>query len=172
MNKLVLNGLVVLFASAIALPQTVARAGEQSDTRVEKYQELTEVDIDADTAQAEESMELEMNEQMESEGEAVEPTTRAEETLEEAQSGNDYSANYDIRRTEAFNLVSSAYRGEFEDQGVNSYATFISNYETGELTAEDLIDAAIEAGDLSPSAMEDTSYVEAVESQLDALTQS
>ncbi len=69
-------------------------------------------------------------------------------------------------------MVSSAYRGDFEEAGINSYATLISNYETGELTAEDLINAAIETGELSPGAMEDESYVEAVDNQLDALTNS
>ena len=69
-------------------------------------------------------------------------------------------------------MVSSAYRGDFEDQGINSYAVLVSNYEAGELTAEDLIAAAIDAGELSSSAMEDESYVQAVDSQLNALTQS
>jgi hypothetical protein len=67
-------------------------------------------------------------------------------------------------------LVSSAYRGYFEDQGINSYAVLVSNYQSGELTAENLIQAAIESGELSPMTMEDTSYIEAVDSQLNALT--
>lgn len=102
-----------------------------------------------------------------------EPTdnTRTEETLEAVNSNNS-DVNYDIRRTEAFNLVSSAYRGDFEEQGINSYAVLETDYESGELTAEDLINAAIETGELSPKAIEDESYVEAVDNQLNALTNS
>ena len=159
-NKLILSGL--LFSAIFVVPQAIAQDEGENDTRIEKYEDLTETELD--TAQSD-------TDDMESEDGIVEPETRTEETLEEVQS-NDSDANYDVRRTEAFNLVSSAYRGDFEDQGINSYAVLIENYETGELTAEDLIQAAIEAGELSPSAMEDDSYVNAVDAQLDALTNS
>ena len=108
---------------------------------------------------------------MESEDGDLELETRTEETLEDAGGDFDYSS-YDVRRTEAFNLVSSAYRGDFEDQGINSYAVLVTNYETGDLTAEDLVNAAVEAGELSPMALEDQSYIEAVDAQLGALTTS
>ena len=108
--------------------------------------------------------------EMEYEDGMTPPETRTEETLQEAQY-NDYNS-YDVRRTEAFNLVSSAYRGDFEDQGINGYATLINSYETGNVTAEDIINAAIESGELSPMALEDSSYVEAVDSQLNVLTES
>ena len=157
-NKLILSGL--LFSAIFVVPQAIAQDEGENDTRIEKYEDLTETELD--TAQSD-------TDDMESEDGIVEPETRTEETLEEVQS-NDSDANYDVRRTEAFNLVSSAYRGDFEDQGINSYAVLLENYETGELTAEDLIQAAIEAGELSPSAMEDDSYVNAVDSQLSALT--
>ena len=159
-NKLVLSGL--LFSAIFVVPQAIAQDEGENDTRIEKYEDLTETELD--TAQSD-------TDDMESEDGIVEPETRTEETLEEVQL-NDSDANYDVRRTEAFNLVSSAYRGDFEDQGINSYAVLIENYESGELTAEDLIQAAIEAGELSPSAMEDDSYVNAVDAQLDALTNS
>ena len=159
-NKLILSGL--LFSAIFVVPQAIAQDEGENDTRIEKYEDLTETELD--TAQSD-------TDDMESEDGIVEPETRTEETLEEVQS-NDSDANYDVRRTEAFNLVSSAYRGDFEDQGINSYAVLLENYETGELTAEDLIQAAIEAGELSPSAMEDDSYVNAVDAQLDALTNS
>ena len=84
---------------------------------------------------------------------------------------NDMSS-YDVRRTEAFNLVSAAYRGDFEDQGINGYNVLITEYEAGNVTGEDVVQAAIEAGRLSPSAMEDDSYVSAVDEQLYNLTNS
>ena len=158
-NKLTLSGLL-LFSAILAAPQAIAQTESANDLEVEKYEYLIETELK--TAQSE-------IEDTELEDDAFEPETRTEETLEEVQS-NDLNANYDVRRTEAFNLVSSAYRGDFEDQGINSYAVLIENYETGELTAENLIQAAIDAGELSPSAMEDDSYVAAVDAQLDALT--
>lgn len=92
-------------------------------------------------------------------------------TSESSSEMSDMNA-YDVRRTEAFNLVSSAYRGDLEEQGINSYAVFVEDYDSGEMTAEDLVNAAVEAGELSPSAMEDESYLNAVDLQLDSLAQS
>ena len=114
--------------SPVAVAEKIEGSTDPADTRIEKYEDLTQVEATG--------------------------------------------ANYDVRRTEAFNLVSSAYRGQFEQQGVNSYAVMISDYETGELTAETLINAAIEAGELSPNAMQDESYIRAVDSQLEALSNS
>ncbi|MEO0926385.1 MAG: hypothetical protein AAFY63_11010 [Cyanobacteria bacterium J06643_13] len=163
MNNSLIISTLVLFSSVGIMPQAIAQVAEPNDTRIEKYEDLTE------TEAAPAGFETEAD--MESEDGVVAPTTRAEETFEEAAT-SDLDNPYDVRRTEAFNLVSSAYRGEFEEQGVNSYAVLISNYETGELTAEDLIGAAIESGELSPMALEDDSYVRAVDAQLQGLTQS
>ena len=170
MNKLIISTLSVLFSTVFIIPGAIAQMDEPDDTRIEKYEDLTETDPNS-TSQTDMDMEgmEEMDPQQESD---FELETRTEETLEEAESSDiDYSG-YDVRRTEAFNLVSSAYRGDFEDQGINSYAVLVTDYEDGQLTAEDLIQAAIDAGELSPSALEDTSYVEAVDAQLDSLTTS
>lgn len=163
-NRLTISSLLVLFSTIFTMPNAIAQA-EPNDTRIKNYEGLAETEIDVSEPQLED---LEIAQSQDNE---FEPETRAEETIESVES-NDSSINYDVRRTEAFNLVSSAYRGDFEEQGVNSYATLVSNYQTGELTAEDLIKAAIESGELSPMAMEDESYVRAVDEQLDALTSS
>lgn len=134
MKILTNSGLLLIALSAFVAPAAVAQMEEGApDTRIEKYDELTETDGTTSTSD---------------------------------------SMMYDVRRTEAFNLVSSAYRGQFEQQGIGGYAVMISNYNSGELTAEDLINAAIEAGELSPMAIEDESYVEAVELQLESLQNS
>jgi hypothetical protein len=73
-----------------------------------------------------------------------------------------------VRDTEAFNLVSLAYRGEFEDVGIPSYNQLVMEYTTGDLSAEDVVEAGIEDGYLSPAAMEDEEYINAVELQLNA----
>lgn len=163
-NKFTVSGLLILLSAVVAVPAAIAQTEDPNETRIEKYEDLTETEADT-TSQADmEEMELEYEDGM------SQPETRTEETLQEAQS-SDYNS-YDVRRTEAFNLVSSAYRGDFEDQGINGYATLITDYETGNLTAEDVINAAIESGELSPMALEDSSYVEAVDSQLMVLTES
>ena len=171
MNKLIISTLSVLFSAAFIIPGAIAQGSEPNDTRIEKYEDLTETDPGLTSQFETEDME-DMEETYPQQESDFETETRTEETLEEAQSSDfDYSS-YDVRRTEAFNLVSSAYRGDFEDQGVNSYAVLVTDYESGELSAEDLVNAAVDAGELSPFALEDDSYIEAVDSQLNALTQS
>ena len=134
MKILTNSGLLLIALSAFIAPVAVAQMEEGApDTRIEKYDELTETDGTTSTSDG---------------------------------------MMYDVRRTEAFNLVSSAYRGQFEAQGIDGYAVMISNYNSGQLTAEDLINAAIEAGELSPMAIEDDSYIEAVELQLESFRNS
>ena len=167
-NKFAIGSLLILCSALLDAPHAIAQMEEADDTRIEKYEDLTETEA---TSQSEMNSEMSQMESMESEGMA-EPSsdTRVEEAMQEAQSSD--TSMYDVRRTEAFNLVSSAYRGDFEDRGIESYAVLISNYEAGELTAKDLIQAAVDAGELSPSAMEDSAYVEAVDRQLSTLTES
>lgn len=168
-NKFAIGSLSILCSALVGVPNAIAQMDgleEPNDTRIEKYEDLTsESEMDSDMSQ------MDSMDSMESES-MTEPTseTRTEETMQEAQSMSSDMSMYDVRRTEAFNLVSSAYRGDFEDQGIESYAVLISNYETGQLTAEDLIQAAIDAGELSPNAIEDDYYVQAVQLQLDTLT--
>ena len=139
MKKLAIGSFLVLISTILVAPQANAQMEEPNDTRIEKYEDLTETE---------------------------------EMPMEQSSSGNSDMSAYDVRRTEAFNLVSSAYRGDFEEQGINSYGVLVSDYESGSLTAEGLVEAAIEAGDLSPAAMEDQSYINAVQLQLDTLTES
>lgn len=165
LNGLTVSSLLILCSALLGAPNAIAQMEEPNETRIEKYDDLTETEMDTTPESDMSDMET-----MTEDSVVQDPETRTEETLEEAQSSD--RNMYDVRRTEAFNLVSSAYRGDFEEQGINSYAVLVNNYETGELTAEDLIEAAIDAGELSTSAMEDASYVEAVDAQLDALTNS
>ncbi|AFZ43976.1 hypothetical protein PCC7418_1807 [Halothece sp. PCC 7418] len=74
-----------------------------------------------------------------------------------------------VRETEAFNLVSAAYRGEFEPEGIPSYYKLEEAYEAGEIDAETLVNRAIAAGELSPTAANDEAYVNAVRLHLSEL---
>lgn len=74
-----------------------------------------------------------------------------------------------VRSTEAFNLVASAYRGEFISQGIPSYHQLEQAYKTNQLDAEMLVERAIAAGELSPAAAEDEAYLNAVSLHLSDL---
>jgi hypothetical protein len=65
-----------------------------------------------------------------------------------------------------FNLVTFAYRGYLTRQGIPSYQAFDTGYLSGKITAERLIQSGISAQLVSPQALQDPSYLSAVESQL------
>jgi len=64
-------------------------------------------------------------------------------------------------------LVSQGYRGLLDN--MPGYTRFVSEYQRGHTTAEDLVQAAIAAGRLEPSSLEDAGYLAAVEMQLEGL---
>lgn len=68
-----------------------------------------------------------------------------------------------------FNLVSGSYQGLFKDQGIPSSGLFLTAIRSGKITAEDLIESAIAKGRLSETTLDDTSYVNHVESLMDEL---
>jgi len=98
------------------------------------------------------------------------PTAQAE-MKPSAQEQAQADSQQDVRSTEAFNLVSAAYRGEFEAQGIPSYYQLEQAYLAGEVTAQGLVNTAIAACELSPTAAEDEGYLNAVRLHLDSLTQ-
>lgn len=75
-------------------------------------------------------------------------------------SGNDLSPSA---------LVSAAYRGRFEDWNIPSYNQLQSSYDSGRITALDLINAAIEAEKLPPQTAEDNRYINSVDTELEQL---
>ena len=68
-------------------------------------------------------------------------------------------------------LVSEAYQGSFKDQGISGFETLIQEYEENEVTARDVVQAGIDAGKLNTAALEDSGYIEAVETELQGLVQ-
>ena len=68
-------------------------------------------------------------------------------------------------------LVSEAYQGSFKDQGISGFGTLIQEYEEKEVTAQNVVQAGIDAGKLDPAALEDSGYIEAVETELQGLVQ-
>jgi hypothetical protein len=65
-----------------------------------------------------------------------------------------------------FNLVNLAYNGYFHDQGISNGGQLASDYLQGRVSAEELIQAAINNNRLDAEALEDTSYIRAVKHSL------
>jgi hypothetical protein len=69
-------------------------------------------------------------------------------------------------RIEAFSLVNAAYQGRLKKWGIPAYAKLDQAYRGKQITASDLIEAAVEANQLSPDALEDEAYIKAVDTNL------
>jgi hypothetical protein len=68
-----------------------------------------------------------------------------------------------------FNLVEHGYQGYFKEQGIPSYAAFLTAIRSRKVRAEDLVKSAIARGRLSPETLNDRSYLDAVRLQIDNL---
>ncbi|NJL56584.1 hypothetical protein HC928_16520 [bacterium] len=64
------------------------------------------------------------------------------------------------------NLVTLAERGAFDEQGISGYGIFLSANQSGRLTPEEIVQAAIAAEQLPASALEDEGYLHDVSLQL------
>ena len=70
------------------------------------------------------------------------------------------------RQIGAFDLVNAAYRGRFKQWGIPAYARLDQAYRGRQITATDLVKAAIEAEQLPAIALEDQNYIKAVDTNL------
>jgi hypothetical protein len=68
-----------------------------------------------------------------------------------------------------FQVTSLAYRGSFDAAGIPGYGSLESGIATGNIVAEDVIEAAIASGRLSAEVLDDGAFVSAVDTQLDRL---
>ena len=68
-----------------------------------------------------------------------------------------------------FDLVGSAYQGQYRTHSIPGFASFISGARTGKITAKDLVKAAIESESLLPEMINNRSYLSNVEFQLQGL---
>ena len=98
---------------------------------------------------------------------ATAPAVRAQETAKNtAEIGTFPKYIYQIT---PFNLAEQAYRGYFKDQGIPSYDQLSSAYNEGRITALDLVKSAIQVNRLSPQALNERGYLNAVDAQLSSL---
>ena len=68
-----------------------------------------------------------------------------------------------------FDLVTGAYQGRFEDQGIPSSAVFLAKIRSNKIEAEDLVRSAISAGRLSENTLYDRDYLNSVETMMNNL---
>lgn len=72
----------------------------------------------------------------------------------------------DTKYLQPFNIAFLAYQGYLKEQGIPSGGTLLFKYQTGYLTAKDVVQAAIRANKLPAEVLNDQSYVNAVELQM------
>ena len=99
---------------------------------------------------------------------ALAPSTKAqgfENAADRVQQGEQYTE----KRISPFALVSAAYRGRFKDWDIPAYEELEESYGTQKVTAKDLINAGIEAGELSSQTANDEGYINNVDAQLNEL---
>lgn len=99
----------------------------------------------------------------------VTPSIKAQ-VQQEAESRVRRGEEYVEKRMSPFALVSAAYRGRYEDWDIPGYVNLEQSYRSGEITAQDVVSAGVEAGELVPQAARDDEYINYVDSELDALT--
>ena len=68
-----------------------------------------------------------------------------------------------------FELVGSAYQGQYRAHSIPGFASFISGARTGKITTKDFVKAAIESESLLPEMINDRNYLSNVEFQLKGL---
>jgi hypothetical protein len=96
------------------------------------------------------------------------PSVRAETKVLNPNQGSNI-ANTQTNLT-AFELVFLAQRGYLEPQGIPGYQGLVSAYHTGNLTAEDIVQGAIDANRLAANTLGDRQYISAVDAQLASLS--
>ncbi|MEH2209266.1 hypothetical protein [Nostoc sp.] len=72
----------------------------------------------------------------------------------------------DAKYLQPFNIAFIAYQGYLREQGIPSGGTLLFRYQTGYLTAKDVVQAAIRANKLPAEVLNDRGYVNAVELQM------
>jgi len=68
-----------------------------------------------------------------------------------------------------FQVTSLAYQGRLTDNGIPGYGSLAAGVRSGAIAAEDVIAAAIEAGRVDETALDDRGFVTAVDQQLQIL---
>lgn len=71
-----------------------------------------------------------------------------------------------VHQISPVDLVSRGYQGSFTDQGIPSFGVFAKEANSGRVTAEDLVEAGIASGRLTPETINNQAYLNSVDAQL------
>ncbi|GAA6624010.1 hypothetical protein [Scytonema sp. NUACC26] len=93
------------------------------------------------------------------------PAFANEKTLSRVSSNTQSS----ITQIEPVELVNLAYQGYFSKQGIPGYSDFLLAIRQKEITAEDIVQIAVNARKVSSQALSDEEYLNVVEVKVDAL---
>ncbi|MEH1770108.1 hypothetical protein [Nostoc sp.] len=77
--------------------------------------------------------------------------------------------NTDTKYLQPFNIAFLAYQGYLKEQGIPSGGALLFKYQSGNLTAKDIVQAAVKANKLPAQVLNDSSYLNALDSQLTSL---
>ncbi|MEH1833828.1 MAG: hypothetical protein V7L29_17595 [Nostoc sp.] len=81
-------------------------------------------------------------------------------------SNNLFTHSTNVSYLKPFDAAFLAYQGNLKAQGIPSGSALVSQYQTGSLTALDVVKAVVNAKKLPVQALNDKDYLNAVESQL------
>lgn len=100
---------------------------------------------------------------------AITPAVRAEIPNVRSSDSTVENSRSAQEQTTPFKLVTLAYQGFFQEQGIPSAGGLLQAYRAGDISAEDLVRGAIEANRLSAEVLDDREYMTAVQSYLNVL---
>ena len=70
-----------------------------------------------------------------------------------------------------FDLAYLAYHGNFRSQGIPGYGSLLSAHQSGKITAQKIVEIAVNANLIPKNILTDKGYVDSVEEQLKGLEQ-
>lgn len=102
---------------------------------------------------------------------AIAPTAKANESVALSPT-NRAVVQAQAHQLQPYDVASLAYQGSFRSVGVPGYGALTSAYEAHTLTADRLVQAAIQSHRLPASVAMDSSYIQAVDRELGFLVRS
>jgi hypothetical protein len=93
-------------------------------------------------------------------------SVKAETSTEHSMLATTMSSNAQSIKVTPFELVSRAYQGSYQIQGIPSFGSFLTASSSKKITAKDIIKAAIDAKQLEPGTQADLNYINDVDLHL------
>ncbi|OKH37661.1 hypothetical protein NIES2119_13230 [[Phormidium ambiguum] IAM M-71] len=101
---------------------------------------------------------------------AIVPKAQSETINPESESKKAVSSPSIMQRITPFQLVSLAYQGNLNNHGIPSYGALITAYQSGRISAIDIVQLAVNSNRLTQDVLSDRGYLNAVEDELRSLS--